>query len=168
MYWVTWSVSESPEFSSFSVHNAVFLYCLKCGISVSRGLGMVSQLVICWWSNVDSLLTIWGCIGTAQTSFGLISEGTVAVSWWSTGDPVLNPSRWSNVDSLLTWCSSSVLLLVFLLLLVVFFLLLAVFLGGLDMPGVLRCKLEESGHPWACLNGSRLLGLRQVLSWPTL
>ena len=49
-----------------------------------------------------------------------------------------------------------------------FSLLLAVFSGGLDVPGVLGCKLEESGNPWACLNGSRSLGLRQVLAWPTL
>ena len=29
-------------------------------------------------------------------------------------------------------------------------------------------KLEESGRPWACLNGSRSSGLRHVLAWPPL
>ena len=29
-------------------------------------------------------------------------------------------------------------------------------------------KLEESGHPWACLNGSRSSGLRHMLAWPPL
>ena len=29
-------------------------------------------------------------------------------------------------------------------------------------------KLEESGHPWVCLNGSRSSGLRHMLAWPPL
>ena len=29
-------------------------------------------------------------------------------------------------------------------------------------------KLEESGRPWACLNGFRSPGLRNVLAWPPL
>ena len=29
-------------------------------------------------------------------------------------------------------------------------------------------KLEESGRPWACLNGSRSSGLRHMLAWPPL
>ena len=39
---------------------------------------------------------------------------------------------------------------------------------GLDIPGCARLQLEESGHPWACLNGSRSFGLRHVLAWPPL
>ena len=27
-------------------------------------------------------------------------------------------------------------------------------------------QLEESGCPWACLNGSRSSGLRHMLAWP--
>ena len=29
MYWVTWSVSEFPEFSRFFMHNMEFLYCCR-------------------------------------------------------------------------------------------------------------------------------------------
>ena len=42
MYWVIWSVSESPDFSRFSVHNMGFQYCPEWFILVFRGEGMVA------------------------------------------------------------------------------------------------------------------------------
>ena len=38
------------------------------------------------------------------------------------------------------------------------------FLGGLDVPECNWMQLEESGHPWVCLDSSRSFGLRQVLA----
>ena len=35
MYWVIWSVSESPDFSRFSVHNMGFPYCSGWCMTVS-------------------------------------------------------------------------------------------------------------------------------------
>ena len=38
------------------------------------------------------------------------------------------------------------------------------FLGGLDITECNWTQLEESGHPWVCLDSSRSFGLRQVLA----
>ena len=115
---------------------------------------------VSWWSIGDPMLIpslpSEAVLVLPPGPFWSESEGTVAVSWWS--------ARWSNVDSLLTWHSGSVLLWVVFAAFGSFSLLLAVFLGGLDVPGVLGFNLEDSGHSWACLNVSRSFGLRHMLA----
>ena len=63
---------------------------------------------VSWWSIGDLMLIPSLPSGTKPGlppgPLGLRGESTVVIRWWST--------RWSNVDSLLTWHSGSVLLLV--------------------------------------------------------
>ena len=120
------------------MHNMEFQYCLEQYFSFQ------------WWgygeSAGDPVLipssSPEDCSSTTQTGFGPV----VRVRLQSAGDPVLIPSS-------LGGCSSSVLLL-------------AVFRWS-GCTWCARSQMEESGHPWACLNISRSFGLRHSAGMAT-